>query len=267
MEYIQWVHDTVIIKTIIIAGLFNLIQLINISSVNIQQKTIIQEPVQIYQTSTKDAELTKLRHQINPHFLFNALNSINALMQFDKDKARNMIVNLSQYYRNIINVAENDWHTVEKELNDIKLYCNIEKIRFGHRLEMEISCDESLNNELIPPLLYQPLVENAIKYGLYDTIGNIVINIKIYRTHASSGKEFVTFQITNPFDHNNTSKPQGTGFGLNNIQKRLYLLFATYKLFTTKIVPLDEHQSLYHAYLSIPINNKKTDENKNTNNR
>lgn len=267
IPYTNWFADTLYTKTLVLVSINNLLSLLHYLTFKEEEEKPVIAPVQIYETSRKEAELTKLRHQINPHFLFNSLNSINALMQFDKDRARNMIVNLSEYYRNIINANEHTWHSLDKELKDIQLYCNIEKIRFGHRLNLILDCSEDLAQYQVPALIFQPLVENAIKYGLYDTLGTIDIHIKLYPTQATSGKQFVTFQISNPFDHNTNSKPAGTGFGLENIKKRLYLLFATYNLFHTRVEKINEAQSLFYAYLSIPkTNTNTTNENKDLNN-
>jgi sensor histidine kinase YesM len=217
-------------------------------------KTEEKAPQIIYEQNNQSAELYKLRQQINPHFLFNSLNSINALMQFDQDKARKMIVNLSQYYRNTINNNDLEWNTVSREIEDIKLYTEIEKIRFGHRLNIEITCDESLLAYKIPPLLYQPLVENAIKHGLYGTLGAITIQIKVYKTLSTSKKSYITFEIQNPFDHTIDGKAEGAGVGIENIRQRMYILFGTHSLYKTFIKKINEENSMYYAFISIPLN-------------
>jgi len=251
--YLDWYYQYFKVRIFLIGITSNLLAVLHYTFKSAELQTAESEPQIIYESNNKDAELYKLRQQINPHFLFNALNSINALIQFDKEKARNMIVNLSQYYRNTININEQEWHTIEQELDDIILYFNIEKIRFGHRLQLEISCPDELKQYSVPPLLYQPLVENAIKHGLYGTIGEIRIIISVYITRSSSGKQFITFQIDNPFDHTTATKAQGTGFGLDNIKRRMYLLFATHNLFRTHVRQTDEQTSTFKAFLSIPL--------------
>lgn len=252
-NYLLWYDEYFKVRIFLIGITTNLLAVLHYTFKSAEHQTAESAPQIIYESNNKDAELYKLRQQINPHFLFNALNSINALMQFDKEKARNMIVNLSQYYRNTININEQEWHTIEQELDDIVLYFNIEKIRFGHRLQLDIVCPDDLKQQSVPPLLYQPLVENAIKHGLYGTIGEIRIIIRVYPTRSSSGKEFVTFQIDNPFDHNTATKAQGTGFGLDNIKRRMYLLFATHNLFRTHVQQTNEQTSTFKAFLSIPL--------------
>lgn len=230
-------------------------------AIKIDQKNVQNISV----SNQQEAALTKLRQQINPHFLFNALNSINALMQFDIDKARQMIVNVSKYYRNTINVANENWQSLNKEIEDIQLYFEIEKIRFGHRLQMQIEVESDLNEINVPPLLFQPLVENAIKYGLYGTLGNVTITIKVYTTYSKSNKSFLTFEITNPFESETEHKPAGTGFGLNNIKNRLYIIYGTSRLLQTYITTLDNNLNEFKAFLSLPQD--RNYENKNYTNR
>lgn len=202
----------------------------------------------------KDAELFKLRQQINPHFLFNTLNSINALVTIAPDRSRNMIQQLSQYFRNTIKKEDHQWVSVEEEMKDIRLYFEIEKVRFGHRLHFHEEIEERCLPHRIPPFLIQPLVENAIKYGLYGTTGEVLIDYQLYITTTDRGNEYLIFSISNPFD---SSTPQvgGTGFGLKSIERRLYLLFARNDLLLTRVAPSADQPDIriFTAYISIPI--------------
>lgn len=168
----------------------------------------------------KDAELFKLRQQLQPHFLFNSLNSINALIGREPQRARQMVQQLSDYLRNTIKKEDNSFISFGEEMDDLRLYLAIEQVRFGHRLHvkehMELEC-EAME---VPPFLLQPLVENAIKYGLYGTTGSVTIDIAVKNT----GKE-LSFTISNPYDADAVIT-KGTGFGLESIRRRLYLLFA-----------------------------------------
>jgi LytS/YehU family sensor histidine kinase len=101
------------------------------------------------------------------------------------------------------------------------LYLEIEKIRFGHRLQTEISISEKAKDAFIPPLLLQPIVENAIKFGLYDTTGEVLIKIQ-----ANQENNQLNITISNPFDPETSSPTRGTGFGLASVQRRLFLLFG-----------------------------------------
>lgn len=177
----------------------------------------------------RDAELFKLRQQLQPHFLFNSLNSINALIGSRPAEARKMVQQLSDFLRGTIKKEETQWVTLQEELQYLQLYLDIEKVRFGNRLATEIEIDEATTQLKLPALLLQPIVENAIKFGLYDTIGETVI--KIYAVKDENNLEI---KVLNPFDPETSSPRQGTGFGLKSVQRRLYLLFARNDLVTTE---------------------------------
>lgn len=177
----------------------------------------------------KDAELYKLRQQLQPHFLFNSLNSISALTGSQPEKARHMIQQLSDFLRSTIKKEELVWVTLEEELRYLQLYLDIEKVRFGYRLQTNIDFEASALPMKMPALLLQPLVENAIKFGLYDTIGEVVIDIS-----AKSVRQSLEVTVKNPFDHETAGPLHGTGFGLSSVQRRLFLLFARQDLLQTK---------------------------------
>ncbi|HNU14968.1 MAG TPA: GHKL domain-containing protein, partial [Chitinophagaceae bacterium] len=115
------------------------------------------------------------------------------------------------------------------ELQYLQLYLDIEKVRFGNRLATEIEIDEATTALKLPALLLQPIVENAIKFGLYDTIGETIIKI-----YAAKVENNLVIKVLNPFDPETSSPRQGTGFGLKSVQRRLYLLFARNDLVTTE---------------------------------
>ncbi len=178
----------------------------------------------------KETELSKLRQQLQPHFLFNSLNSINALMISKPEEARMMIQQLSDFLRGTLKKEENNWITLEEELKHLQLYLSIEKVRFGYRLQTKIT-DETAGQRLkIPAMLLQPIVENAIKFGLYDTTGEILISI-----HTQKKENDLEVIITNPFDHDTGGQNHGTGFGLSSVERRLFLLFSRNQLLKTEI--------------------------------
>ena len=177
---------------------------------------------------TKDAELYKLRQQLQPHFLFNSLNSINALIGIRPQEARTMVHQLSDFLRGTLKREEQQWIVVEEELEYLRLYLEIEKVRFGNRLSTIFETAPDSLQMKIPAMLLQPLVENAIKFGLYDTTGDTIIRIN---TGISNNMLVVTVQ--NPFDAETSQPRRGTGFGLHSIQRRLYLLFARNDLLVT----------------------------------
>jgi len=176
----------------------------------------------------RDAELYNLRQQLQPHFLFNSLNSINALIGFKPDEARRMIHQLSDFLRGTLKKDDQQTVTLMEELQHLQLYLDIEKVRFGHRLNTEISCDTACGEAMLPSLLLQPIVENAIKFGLYDTTDNVTVSI---RGEIEDG--YLILMVQNPYDPKTSRPRQGTGFGLSGVQRRLYLLFARNDLVET----------------------------------
>jgi LytS/YehU family sensor histidine kinase len=192
-----------------------------------------QKETESRQTETerlsKEAELFKLRQQLQPHFLFNSLNSISALTSSDPEKARHMIQQLSDFLRGTLKKNEQQWNTLEEELNYLQLYLDIEKVRFGHRLKTEIIYDNEVLVLKIPALLLQPVVENAIKFGLYDTTGEVLLKLE-----ATKENNNLKIMVQNPFDPETSQPLKGTGFGLSSIQRRLFLLFARNDLINTK---------------------------------
>ncbi len=169
----------------------------------------------------KEAELVKLRQQLQPHFLFNSLNSISALAGSKPDEARKMIQQLSDFLRGTLRKDEQRTVLLEEELDHLRLYLDIEKVRFGHRMQVDIEFTDSALSMQIPPLLLQPIVENAIKFGLYGTIGEIIVEI---RGKVENG--LLHIEVKNPFDHETQNAGKGTGFGLSSVQRRLFLLFG-----------------------------------------
>ncbi|MBS1604911.1 MAG: histidine kinase [Bacteroidetes bacterium] len=180
---------------------------------------------------SKEAELFKLRQQLAPHFLFNSLNSISALIGSRPEQARKMIQQLSDFLRNNLKKEEQQWVALSEELQYLELYLDIEKVRFGHRLSTRITCEEECLGLRLPPMLLQPIVENAIKFGLYDTTDAVTITIHARKTEGG----YVRIDVTNPFDPETSRPKKGTGFGLSSIQRRLYLLFARPDLLETHI--------------------------------
>jgi two-component system, LytTR family, sensor kinase len=178
----------------------------------------------------KEAELFKLRQQLAPHFLFNSLNSISALIGSRPEQARKMIQQLSDFLRGNLKKEEQQWVPLSEELQYLELYLDIEKVRFGHRLSTAICCEDECLGMRIPPMLLQPIVENAIKFGLYDTTDAVTISIR-----ARFENNYVRVEVENPFDPETSRPKKGTGFGLTSIQRRLYLLFARPDLLETRV--------------------------------
>lgn len=190
----------------------------------------------------RDAELFNLRQQLQPHFLFNSLNSISALAGSQPQEARKMIHQLSDFLRGTLRKDDQQTISWEDELKYLHLYLEIEKVRFGHRLSTEIDTSPDAAILRLPSLLLQPVVENAIKFGLYDTTESIIISVK-----AAKENNQLIIKVQNPFDPV-TSKPgTGTRFGLRSVQRRLYLLYGRNDLLITSA-----ENNLFTTTIKIP---------------
>jgi two-component system, LytTR family, sensor kinase len=177
----------------------------------------------------KEAELATLRQKIQPHFLFNSLNSISALAISKPTEARIMIQQLSDFLRGTLNKDEQQFVSLKDELAHLNLYLEIEKVRFGHRLNIKTHAEAAALDLTIPPLLIQPIVENAIKFGLYGTLEETHIDIDSFTEN-----NYLFVRVNNPFDESMQHTNAGTGFGLSSIQRRLFLLYARTDLLTTE---------------------------------
>ncbi len=212
-----------------------------------QEQSVHQHTEQL----RKEAELFMLRQQLQPHFLFNSLNSINALIGREPQLARTMVQQLSEYLRHTLKKEDEALISFQEEIDDLHIYLNIEQIRFGHRLKVSEAIEEECLQHKIPPFLLQPLIENAIKYGLYGTLGEVTINITAY---LNGGKFF--FKIVNPYDPHAVAA-KGTGFGLESVKRRLYLLFGRNDLLELQRHQIagtaaDDPQHYFTAVIQIP---------------
>ena len=228
-EYVLLLHHSLIVRVSLHFLLLGCIILISVLWYNQQEQKEKDERKTDSEKLAKEAELFKLRQQLQPHFLFNSLNSINALIGSRPGEARKMVQQLSDFLRGTIKKEETQWVTLQEELQYLQLYLDIEKVRFGNRLATVIQTDETTNQLKLPALLLQPIVENAIKFGLYDTTGETVIEISAVKEDNS-----LVIKVLNPFDPETSSPRQGIGFGLKSVQRRLYLLFARNDLLTTQ---------------------------------
>jgi two-component system, LytTR family, sensor histidine kinase AlgZ len=168
------------------------------------------------------AELRALKAQINPHFLYNSLNSISALTTADAAKARDMCVQLAGFLRRTLGMGEKASIPLAEELALTRSYLGIERIRFGTRLEIREDIDESCGEYPVPPLLLQPLVENAIKHGIANLIDPGFVRIRAQRIVPANGHPGeMQIVVENSFDEEGQKSRQTGGFGLATVRKRL----------------------------------------------
>lgn len=163
----------------------------------------------------RDAELKALKAQVNPHFLFNSLNSISALTSIDPAKAREMCILLAEFLRMTLGLGEKSSIHLSEELQLLERFLAIEKVRFGPRLEMREDLQEETKSALIPPLLLQPLIENAVTHGIANLLDGGVITLT---TRCSDSR--LTVIVENSCDLDATHSRSG-GLGLANVRNRL----------------------------------------------
>lgn len=171
----------------------------------------------------KEAELNNLRKQLSPHFLFNSLNNIHALIRIDPEKAREAILNLSDLLRYVLNYQKKTTVTVDEEMEIVTIYMQLNSIHLGNNVTFETAIDPALRNLHIPPLSIQLLVENALKHG---SIVDALITVKGYR---QQGKSII--EVTNPGTIGQKDKE---GIGIPNLQHRLTAVFGqnvTFEMF------------------------------------
>jgi len=180
---------------------------------------ILQGHYQQQRTLLTQAELKLLHAQVNPHFLFNALNTISAVTRKDPDKARSLIQHLSQFFRS--NLKQNiETVTLREDLAHVNAYLTIEKARFCDRLEVIIDIDAALMEVTVPSFTLQPLVENAIKHGISTLLSGG--KVKIYNQETAAGQQICVWDNAGNYTDNvaiNRSKEQG--LGLKIVDKRL----------------------------------------------
>jgi LytS/YehU family sensor histidine kinase len=174
-----------------------------------------------------EAQLKMLRYQLNPHFLFNTLNAISTLvLEKHTDLANRMVTKLSSFLRFSLDNDPMQKITLKQELVALKLYLDIEKVRFEERLNLDIDIGEEANRALIPSLLLQPLVENAVKYGIArsEEGGNLRIAARVFAgdlllelSDDGPGVELQEGQI-----------PDANGVGLRNTRERLQELYGSH---------------------------------------
>jgi LytS/YehU family sensor histidine kinase len=168
----------------------------------------------------KETELKMLRSQINPHFLFNSLNSISSLTITDPEKARDMVVKLSEFMRYALSRKDEQPVSLLNELENLRLYLDIEKVRFGDKLTTEEIIDSNCLDLKIPVMLLQPIYENAVKHGVYESTESVQI-----KTEARLIDGYFEIIISNNYDPAPSLK-KGTGTGLLNVSRRLELFYG-----------------------------------------
>jgi len=189
----------------------------------------------------KEAELNMLRSQIRPHFLFNSLNSISSLTMTNPDKAQEMVIKLSEFMRYTLNLPDTMVSTLDKEMYQVELYLDIEKVRFGDRLAFEKNVQEATLEWRLPVMILQPLIENSVKYGVYESSDTTRIKFD-----AVLDNDVLEIRIGNTCDPEGKVQ-KGTGTGLKNIRGRLLNLYGT-----SSLMKIEQSETHFEVILRIP---------------
>jgi hypothetical protein len=197
----------------------------------------------LFARAAQEAELRALRYQVNPHFLFNTLNSLSALVMSDrKVEAEKMIMNLSTFFRTSLSDDPSADVSLAEEIELQRLYLDVEAVRFPGRLQFGIDLPEDLAELSVPGLILQPLVENAIKHGVAGTNAQVAVSIKATETQGR-----LRLSVTN-----SGSRPgeqtQGHGIGLTNVRDRLAARFGDEASLSTRFLP----DQSFEAILILP---------------
>ncbi len=189
-----------------------------------------QRRLAVAERAAQAAQVRALRYQVNPHFLFNTFNSLSSLIMTGKpDKAESMLLALSTFFRASLSLDPAADVTLADEIGMQRLYLDIEKVRFPKRLKVEIDVPESLESVRLPALLLQPIVENAIKYGVSASRGTVVLRIAAIPLGTGRMRLDITNQplsASAPASHTANDIHEGTGVGLVNVCQRLEARFG-----------------------------------------
>jgi len=200
---------------IVVVGL-----LLYLMSVALHYMLLAVEQSRESEVQARDAELRALKAQINPHFLFNSLNSITALTATDPIRAREMCIRLSDFLRNTLGLGERESIPWREELQLARTYLEVEQVRFGARLNVQMNVDEACSECMVPPLVLQPLIENAVKHGIATMVDGGTITVEGHVNHG-----LLEVSVENSFDPESPS-PRRHGLGLRNVRSRLATRFG-----------------------------------------
>ena len=221
IDYDIFWHSSLVFRAtagILLFFMIVLVYYLFLSALRLEEKAKRQAQLE---TQVREGELKMLRSQINPHFLFNSLNSVSSLTVTDPLRAREMIVKLSDFMRYSLSSRNEQPVTLHTEMESLRLYLQIEKVRFGERLVIEEEISEECMQALMPGMLLQPLYENAVKHGVYESTEEVVI-----RTSVKKVNDTVVITVANNVDTESVVTKKGAGIGLRNVSSRLELFFG-----------------------------------------
>ena len=225
--YVNFLFNSMVVK--IITGILIYFLLISIDYLILSFEEMQEQAEHEASLSAmlRDAELSMLRSQIRPHFLFNSLNSVSALTLSNPQAAQDMIIKLSEFMRHSLSLGTETMNTLQDELYHAGLYLDIEKVRFSDKMKIEKQIDAACGDMQLPAMILQPLLENAVKHGVNTMLTTCVIKLK-----AECKETALVITISNNFDPDAVPL-KGTGTGLNNVNKRMAAVYGRNDLLTS----------------------------------
>ncbi len=237
-----WQYPQGVLKYMVICGFYYSI----IFNREIAEREIQESQLRL---SLRETEWKALKAQLNPHFLFNALNSISALITSSPGKAREMIVHLSELLRRILSENPTQTVTLEEELAFVHRYLDLEKIRLQNRLSYEENVDPALLSYPVPVMMLQPLMENAIKHGISNVNKGGWVRLNIQKEAGN-----IVGVVENSFEAATANRRKGenqSSTGLKNLQQRLALLYGENVQFSAQPSPADK---AFRVQFHFPVN-------------
>jgi two-component system, LytTR family, sensor kinase len=241
-DYMIFLQQTITVRVITGAGLY--LGIVSLAYLLVSMQRLKEQQLREAELKNllKESELNMLRFQINPHFLFNSLNAISSLILMQPSEANRMVIKLSEFMRYSLDSSGKIMSSLGKEVEHCSLYLDIEQVRFGERLKVDMHIPDDLSGYPVPSMLLQPLLENAVKHGLDDLEEGIRVAIEARREG-----EALLLSVGNPVGESHRRGVKGTGTGLNNIRARFTNLYGR-----SDLVKVLQSDSYFQVDLMIP---------------
>jgi len=243
-DYVSYLYTSMIVRILTGVLIYFLLISIDFLILSFEEMQERAEHEASLSAMLRDAELSMLRSQIRPHFLFNSLNSVSSLTLSNPRAAQDMIIKLSEFMRHSLSLGADTMSTLNDELYHAGLYLDIEKVRFSNRLQINKQINPQCGELMLPSMILQPLLENAVKHGVNTMLTSCTIALKADCTDSS-----LIISISNNFDPDAVPR-KGTGTGLTNVQKRMAAIFGRNDLLTFK-----SENEVFEVTLLVPVQN------------
>jgi hypothetical protein len=222
--------------------LYSLVAAVHYLSIALEGRRLAEGRAYELQLSARTAELRALKAQVDPHFLFNSLNAVAALCVPEPTRARSMCLALAGFLRNSLRLGTVETISLAEEVALAKQYLSIERERFGDRLRVDVQVAENCAEELVPPLLLQPLVENAVKHGVAHLLAGGTVSINV-----SCPRQRLRIEVGNPCDPDRPKSRKGEGIGLANVARRLVAVYGA-----AASIEVEERDTRFRVVIGLP---------------